>query len=151
MRLFLFVAVMGLFLGNAKSALAHDSRAAKAERIGLWNKRAPTGDGTFQDAEAWLTIHRPEKPNGTAIVICPGGGYGGLVVGAEGHGIAAWLTRHGITAAVLEYRLPAGRSRIPLLDAQRAMRTVRANAKSWNLEHYLPPTGETCQLETALA
>jgi acetyl esterase/lipase len=134
MPLFLFVAVTGLFLGNAKSALAHDSKAAKAERIGLWHKRAPTGEGTFQDAEAWLTLHRPEKPNGTAIVICPGGGYRQLVVAAEGHGIATWLNRHGITGAVLEYRLPAGRSEVPLLDAQRAMRTVRANAKSWHLD-----------------
>jgi hypothetical protein len=75
MRFSLFVAVTGLFFGNAKSALAHDSKAAKPERIGLWHKRAPTGDGTLQDAEAWLTLHRPEKPNGTAIVICPGGGH----------------------------------------------------------------------------
>src|SRR6266496_3294098 len=109
MRLFLFVAVLGLFFENSEQALAHDGKPAKDERIGLWQKRAPTGDGTVQDAEAWLTVHRPAKPNGTAIVICPGGGYGKLVVGPEGHGIAAWLNRHGITGAVLEYRLPAGR------------------------------------------
>ncbi len=134
MRHVLSLAVMGFFVGNANSALAHDGKAAKPERIGLWQKRAPTGDGTFEDAEVWLTLHRPEKPNGTAIVICPGGGYGGLAIEAEGHGIAAWLNRHGITGAVLEYRLPAGRSRVPLLDAQRAIRTVRANAKSWRLD-----------------
>jgi acetyl esterase/lipase len=134
MRLFLFVAVMGLFSGNAQLALAQDTKAAKPERVGLWEKKAPNGDGTFQDAEVWLTIHCPEKPNGTAMVICPGGGYSSLVVGAEGHGTAAWLNRHGITGAVLEYRLPAGRARVPLLDAQRAMRTVRANAKNWNLD-----------------
>ena len=66
-------------------------------------------------------------------MICPGGGYGGLVVGPEGHGIAAWLNEHGITGVVLEYRLPAGRHAVPLLDAQRAIRTVRANAKEWGL------------------
>src|SRR5947209_1569031 len=134
MRHFLFVAVLGLFFGNPASAPAQDGKPAKAERIGLWQKRAPTGDGTFEDAEAWLTVHRPEKPNGTAVVICPGGGYGGLVVGAEGHGIAAWLNRHGITGAVLEYRLPAGRPRVPLLDAQRALRTVRAQARAWGID-----------------
>ena len=53
---------------------------------------------------------------------------------AEGHGIAKWLNRHGITGVVLEYRLPAGRSFVPLLDAQRAIRTVRMNAKKWGLE-----------------
>ena len=79
-------------------------------------------------------MHHPAKANGTAIVICPGGGYGGLVVGPEGHGIAAWLNQHGITGVVLEYRLPAGRHAVPLLDAQRAIRTVRANAQLWNID-----------------
>ena len=103
-------------------------------RIDLWNKHAPIGDGTFQDIGVFITVHRPEKPNGTALVICPGGGYGGLVTGAEGHGIAKWLNGQGITGVVLEYRLPAGRSSVPLLDAGRALRTVRANAKEWKLD-----------------
>jgi acetyl esterase/lipase len=106
---------------------------SKPEKIGLWNKRAPIGDGKFQEAEAYITLHRPDKPNGTAIVICPGGGYGTLVTGAEGHGIGKWLNGHGITGVVLEYRLPAGRSFVPLYDAQRALRTVRANAKEWKV------------------
>jgi acetyl esterase/lipase len=105
----------------------------KPQRLALWNGRAPIGDGKFEDAEAWITVHRPDKGNGTAIVICPGGGYGGLVTGAEGHGIAAWLNRYGITGVVLEYRLPAGRSFVPLLDAQRTLRTVRANASEWGI------------------
>jgi acetyl esterase/lipase len=67
-------------------------------------------------------------------VICPGGGYGALMKDPEGHGIAAWLNRHGITGVVLEYRLPAGRSYVPLLDAQRAIRTVRGNAKKWDID-----------------
>ena len=123
-----------LLVVGAMPATGQGDKAAKPERIGLWNKRAPIGDGKFEEAEAWITVHRPEKPNGTAIVICPGGGYGGLVTGAEGHGIAAWLNRHGITGVVLEYRLPAGRSHVPLLDAQRAIRTVRANAKAWGID-----------------
>lgn len=103
------------------------------QRIELWNGKAPNGDGTFENAEARITVHPAEKPNGTAAVICPGGGYGGLVTGAEGHGIAAWLNQHGITGIVLEYRLPAGRPFVPLLDAQRAIRKVRANAKAWDI------------------
>lgn len=104
------------------------------QRIGLWNNRAPVGDGKFQEEETWITVHRPAKPNGAAIVICPGGGYGTLVKEGEGHGIAAWLNRHGITGVVLEYRLPAGRTYVPLLDAQRALRTTRASAKKWDLD-----------------
>lgn len=124
--------LMSMLLGNC--AHAQKDKDAKPERIALWNKRAPIGDGTFQEADAWITLHRPKTPNGTAVVICPGGGYGGLVTGAEGHGIAAWLNKQNITGVVLEYRLPAGRSQVPLLDAQRALRTVRANAKAWNLD-----------------
>lgn len=114
---------------------SHSAQAAapEPEKHSLWNGHAPIGNGQFKDEDAAITVHRPEKPNGTAIVICPGGGYGTLVVGPEGHGIAEWLNRHGITGVVLEYRLPAGRSFVPLLDAQRALRTVRANAKEWNL------------------
>ena len=108
--------------------------APKPERIALWNNRAPIGEGKFKEEDAWITVHRPIKANGTAAIICPGGGYGGLVMGAEGHGIAAWLNRHGITGVVLQYRLPKGRSFVPLLDAQRALRTVRFNAVKWGLK-----------------
>jgi acetyl esterase/lipase len=79
-------------------------------------------------------VHLPANPNGAALVICPGGGYGGLVTKGEGHGIAAWLNQHGIAGIVLEYRLPAGRPYVPLLDAQRALRTVRANATQWRID-----------------
>jgi acetyl esterase/lipase len=108
--------------------------APKPEKLNLWNGKAPIGDGKFEQADASITVHRPDNPNGTAIVICPGGGYGGLVTGAEGHGIAAWLNRRGITGVVLEYRLPKGRHQVPLLDAQRAIRTVRSNAKVWGID-----------------
>ena len=104
------------------------------EKIGLWNGHAALGDGKVQEVEVFITVYRPAKPNGTAIVICPGGGYGGLAVQPEGHGIAAWLNGHGVTGVVLEYRMPAGRHAVPLLDAQRAIRTVRANAKAWNID-----------------
>jgi acetyl esterase/lipase len=118
------------------AALSAQGPAKKdaGERIDIWNKRAPVGDGTFQESPVFITVHRPEKPSGTAAVICPGGGYGGLVVGAEGHGIAKWLNGHGVTGVVLEYRLPKGRAFVPLLDAQRAIRTVRANAKEWKVD-----------------
>src|SRR5206468_7566088 len=121
------LAVAATILLLAPPAAAADPPAkAEPERLGLWKQHAPLGNGTFEKAEAWVTVHRPEKPSGTAAVICPGGGYGGLVTGAEGHGIAAWLNKHGVTGVVLEYRLPKGRPFVPLLDAQRAIRTARA-------------------------
>lgn len=117
---------------------ASSTVAAEPARTPLWQGRAPVGEGKFEAADAFVTIHQPEaareKPPGAAIVICPGGGYGGLVTGAEGHGIAKWLNSHGITGVVLEYRLPAGRSFVPLADAQRAIRHVRHQAESLTLD-----------------
>ena len=108
--------------------------AENPERLPLWPSEAPVGDGSVDPANAFITIHPAPKPNGAAVIICPGGGYGGLVTGAEGHGIAAWLNGHGIAGIVLEYRLPKGRSEVPLLDAQRALRTIRHRAKGLALD-----------------
>lgn len=113
------------------SAPAQENRPAQKQP--LWPSEAPIGGGATAPSAACLTVHVPEKPNGTALVICPGGGYGGLVTGAEGHGIAQWLNQHGIAGIVLEYRLPKGNSFLPLADAQRALRTVRSNAALWKL------------------
>src|SRR6218665_1497501 len=96
---------------------------AEPPRLPLWpGKEAPNGDGSNSPAPIMVTLHRSENPNGASMIICPGGGYGGLVTGGEGHGIAKWLNGHGITGLVLEYRLPQGKSKVPLLDAQRAIR-----------------------------
>jgi len=113
---------------------AADTPPTSGEKISLWSNHAPIGNGAFADADATITLHRAPKPNGAAFVICPGGGYGGLVTGAEGHGIAQWLNAHGITGVVLEYRLPKGNSAVPLLDAQRALRTVRSHATEWAID-----------------
>lgn len=121
-----------VFISALISASA--TAAAEPERIALWQGRAPIGNGQFEEAETWITLYRPANGNRTAIVICPGGGYGGLAKEPEGHGIARWLNQHGITGVVLEYRLPAGRPYVPLLDAQRALRTVRANAEKWAID-----------------
>jgi acetyl esterase/lipase len=128
-----FLAVMALAASAWSVAAAQTTPLAK---LSLWKGRAPLGEGRFEAADAAITIHLPaaEKANGAAVVICPGGGYGGLVAGPEGHGIAEWLNRHGIAGIVLEYRLPHGRPMVPLLDAQRAIRTVRAGARQWHID-----------------
>lgn len=95
----------------------------------LWPGVAPVDADSIEKANAYITIYQPQEPNGDAVVICPGGGYGSIVKGGEGSGIAKWLNKHGITGVVLEYRLPKGKPYRPLYDAQRAIRTVRARAK----------------------
>jgi acetyl esterase/lipase len=114
-------------------AAAFAATPGTPEKLPLWPEQAPTGGGAFAPSTASLTVHLPQNPTGTALVICPGGGYGGLVTGAEGHGIAQWLNAHGIAGIVLEYRLPNGNSFLPLADAQRALRTVRARAADWQI------------------
>ena len=84
--------------------------------------------------QAHITIHMPAKPNGMSIIICPGGGYGGVVAGPEGNQIAVWLREHGITGVVLQYRLPRGRHDVPLNDAQAALKYIREHSKGLGLD-----------------
>ena len=129
--LLLSASVSGICLGSSSSSA---TPPAEPERISLWNGKAPAGEGKTVNGDAFVTVHRPAKPNGTSMVICPGGGYGFLVMGAEGHGIAKWLNQHGITGIVLQYRLPRGNRFVPLLDAQRAIRLTRSNAAKWDCD-----------------
>lgn len=80
-----------------------------------------------------------EKATGTAVVICPGGGYRILAIDHEGYQIAEWLNSLGVAAFVLKYRLPDDRimkdkATGPLQDAQQAIRLVRQNAKEWGID-----------------
>ena len=88
-----------------------------------------------------LTVYLPPAGNatGTAIVVCPGGGYGVLVMEWEGSRIASELNKSGIAAIVLKYRLPdekimTDKSIGPLQDAQQAIKTVREHAKEWKID-----------------
>jgi acetyl esterase/lipase len=74
-----------------------------------------------------------EKANGTAVVICPGGGYMGVSVIKEGSEIAKWFNELGVSAFVLYYRMPNGHSTIPLTDAQAALEIIHQHAKEWNI------------------
>ena len=124
-----------LCLLAAIPAWAEEIRLPAQIRMPLWSASAPDGRGGVDaSAKPMVTFHRAPEPDGTVIVVCPGGGYGGLVTDAEGHGIARWLNGHGISAVVLEYRLPAGRSEVPLLDAKRAIRLARHHAAEWGVK-----------------
>jgi acetyl esterase/lipase len=103
----------------------------------LWPKGAPGAAGTEERDKPSLALYLPpaDKATGTAVVVCPGGGYGGLAAGHEGKEPAEWLNRHGIAAFVLHYRLgPRYHHPAPLQDAQRALRIVRGRAKEWHLD-----------------
>lgn len=85
-----------------------------------------------------MVVRRPASPNGAAMLVIPGGGYGFLSYDNEGTSQADWLNARGITAFILLYRLPAEgwnrRQDVPLQDAQRAMRLIRARAGAFNID-----------------
>ncbi|MFC4296352.1 alpha/beta hydrolase [Novosphingobium tardum] len=80
-----------------------------------------------------MAVFRPDRPNGGAVLLMPGGGYRWVVVDKEGYEMARWLAGRGFTAFVLFYRLPgegwASGPDTPLADAQRAMRLIRHRAR----------------------
>jgi len=125
---------------------------AQNNEINLWNSGIPGAMEAKDYKEVYdinqnrmskvktptLTAFIPEKPNGTAVVICPGGGYAFLAIKKEGYKVGEWLNTLGITAFVLKYRLPSDdimkdKSIGPLQDAQESIRFVRRNAKKWNI------------------
>ena len=105
----------------------------------LWPGKAPLAVGDSAADKPELTVNRPEKPNGTAVVVCPGGGYGFLADDHEGKQVAEFFVKHGVTAFVLKYRIvtkdrPGPLMEAPLLDVQRAIRTVRAKAEDYKID-----------------
>ncbi len=100
----------------------------------LWPGAAPGALGNEDADQPMLTAYLPAKPGGSAVVVCPGGGYRVLAMDHEGKQIAEWLNARGIAAFVLKYRLgPRYQHPAPLTDAQRAIRTVRHNAKEFGI------------------
>ncbi|MGV7106114.1 alpha/beta hydrolase [Flavobacterium sp. U410] len=130
--------------------------AAQVTEVALWEGKIPntisnskyTEIQTIKDSvlvkvsqvvNPTLTIFKPNNPNGSAVIICPGGGYAHLSIDKEGYKVAEWLNTLGITALVLKYRLPSDvimkdKSIGPLQDVQEAMRYARRHAKEWNIQ-----------------
>ena len=124
----------------------------------IWEGSAPGSEGLYLQEEeierstdpavknrAYVKILRPTitpfpaaRPNGASILLMPGGAYERVTWDKEGADIARILNDRGVTAFVLKYRLPAeghaNRQWVPLQDAQRALRMIRANAAEWGLD-----------------
>ena len=117
--------------------LAMTLQARDRSILPLWPAGAPGALGGQDQDKPSLTVYLPDKERatGAAMVICPGGGYGGLA-GHEGNDYALYLNQHGLTCFVLKYRLGSAGYRHPAMlnDAQRAIRTVRARAGEWGVD-----------------
>lgn len=149
----------GMALAACLSGLpAQAQNAAQDEVLPLWPGSPPgspaslptpkydqrSKDPSFNDrwltgvGRPSLTVRRPAQPNGTAVMLVPGGGYGFLAIDNEGEEQARWLNAIGITAFILRYRLPtegwANRATVPLADAQRGLRLIRAAASRYGVD-----------------
>jgi acetyl esterase/lipase len=119
------------------------------KQLSLWGNKIPDGPGP-QGAEKITTsgsvtnisnprliIHKPVKPNGTAILVISGGGYAHIEMGKESTPVANWLQSQGITAFELIYRLPQEgwkTTDVPFQDAQRAMKIIRNLAAQYGID-----------------
>jgi acetyl esterase/lipase len=137
---------MKLAAGALLAGVAGAAFAAPAAVIPLWPEGVPDAkpglgpervdDGRVANvSEPTLTVYGPavDRPNGTAVIVCPGGGYVRLSMQREGEQYAAWLGTLGITAFVLKYRMQEFGHPAPLRDALRAVRLVRANAATYRI------------------
>jgi len=126
-RLFFFIVFI---MSVALSAVAQ-----KCTEIELWPYGAREKNGDANDtAKVFVYLPETKLATGRAVVICPGGGYEYLSMGHEGHDWAQFFVGQGIAAVVLKYRMPHGRCQVPIGDAEEAMRLVRRNAATWNID-----------------
>ena len=127
------VVISALVIGSWQASALGDEPSSDHEVLKLWPGGTPGAKGTDPDKDVptltvWLP--KPEMATGSAVVICPGGGYGMLAVDHEGKQVAEWLNSLGVAAFVLKYRLgPRYHHPAMLQDAGRAIRTVRAGGQ----------------------
>jgi acetyl esterase/lipase len=106
------------------------------QSIRLWPGAAPGSLGNEPADVPTITPYMPprDRATGAAVIVCPGGGYQ-MLADHEGRPVAEWLNSIGIAAFVLKYRIaPRYHHPSPMLDAQRALRTVRARAAQWGID-----------------
>src|SRR5258705_5347921 len=111
--------------------------APAADKEYLWPKGARGAVGEEERDKPSITpfLGPEEKATGAACIVCPGGGYGGLMTSYEGDEVAQWLNGIGVHGFVLRYRLgPRYHHPAMMNDVQRAVRLVRARATEWKID-----------------
>ncbi len=129
----LFVSLLAL---TAFSLGAFSQQMTDPEWTMLWPQGAPGAKGDADADRPAIRIYLPpaEEATGSAVVVCPGGGYRNLALDHEGSQIARWLNSLGVAAFVLRYRLgPTYHHPIELGDAQRALRYVRSKSAEFHI------------------
>jgi len=139
MKHIFYLIIPALFLSNALKAQQeiklYPNSPAESNGITVPESyRDPEFIVNTSDPRMYVYPTAKELANGTAVVICPGGGYVGVSQIKEGYEIAKWFNDLGVTAFVLYYRMPNGHPAIPLADAQAALAIVHQRAKEWNID-----------------
>jgi acetyl esterase/lipase len=124
--------VIPLWPEGVPAAVRPDAPAAKGS---LGEEKHDAGGGITNVSEPALTVYAPavDRPNGTAVIVCPGGGYSHLSTAREGVQYANWLSTLGVTSFVLKYRLNQFGHPAPLQDVLRAVRIVRSRAAEFKI------------------
>jgi acetyl esterase/lipase len=135
MRFAYGVLMVGLAMGVGGVAQVPAAAGDPGKTVPLWVGKAPGALGDAEVDTPTLTAYLPAtNPTKTAVIVAPGGGYEHLSMVKEGSDVAHWLNAHGVAAFVLKYRLgPKYRNPVELGDAQRAIRTVRADAAEYGV------------------
>lgn len=123
-KLFLLLSLLMYVAGFAATG--------RPQVFNLWTNTPPHKSSDIQDT-AKIYVYLPQKATGRAVIICPGGGYEHLAMNHEGLDWATFFNQQGIATIVLKYRLPHGDCRIPIEDAEEAVRLVRRNASQWHI------------------
>jgi len=120
------------------STAGEDNAFLGIRTIRLWPGDAPQAKGSACEDTPTLTILDPQPghDNGSAVVVLPGGAYVGLAANLEGRQVADWFTARGFHAFILQYRLSSNGYLlpVPLLDARRAVQTVRTRAADYHID-----------------
>jgi acetyl esterase/lipase len=135
MSILLLAASIALLAMLASAEPAPAMPDVPTESARLWDGPAPEAKGDGADDVPALAICRAERPNGAAVIVCPGGGYNILMQDHEGRQVARWFNRRGVAAFVLSYRLKSKGydPGVARLDASRAVRWVRSRAAELGL------------------
>lgn len=134
--LFLFILIAFTAVNNVAVGQT-DKPPPEREVIMLWPNGAPGAKGpTPKDKPSITLFPAPDSTaNGTAVLVCPGGGYAMEAMDKEGYKVAKWLNSLGISAYVLKYRHgPRYQYPAPFRDAVRAMQVIRSRAASWAID-----------------
>ncbi len=154
-----FAAIVGILPSTLRAATDGEPEPGSADRIALWPRGMAPGDKPLSQPQRiversanpalpdryidhvsapYLVAYRPARPNGSALLVIPGGGYQRVVLDKEGTALVPALAEQGgVTLFVLRYRLPGeGRDdrEAALADAQRALRLIRHHANAWGLD-----------------